>query len=618
MSRFGFQASGPRQKRSTILCLLLILATLAFYNPIIHNSFTNFDDNVYITANPHVRSGLTWSTVKWAFTSFDAANWHPLTWLSHALDCELFKLNPLGPHYVNVLFHAANAVLLFLLLQAATGATWPSIFVAALFALHPINVESVAWAAERKNVLSMFFFLLAMNAYLPYVRKPGARRLMPVVVLFAIGLMAKPEIITLPFVLLLWDYWPLGRVTWRGSKSHGVLEIPARPFSHLVLEKIPLFLLSASSAVITLLAQKSGHAVRAASAEARFANALVAYARYLGKAFWPSRLAVTYPHLGVMLPAWQIIGSAALLVILTGLVLYWRERRYLAVGWFWFLGTLVPVIGLVQVGLQAMADRYAYLSLIGLFVGVTWAVSDLAQQRKISPAWLIAPSLATLATLGMATSRQVGYWRNSETLWRHTLSVTAGNYAAHDALGHALAEQGRVDDAIDQFKAAQALNGYSSSGMVWVAKYELAHDYVQDAIAELKQAASTAEDKSSRAQALSCLGSAYMQAHDVASARMSYAAALQQNPDDPGALIGTGLLAERDGDNPLAVARLSRATQIEPTDVGYLLLAHSLRRSGRDSDANDAEAHAAKLSHDISLARQSASKILEVSGIQNN
>ncbi len=287
------------EKRSTILCLALVLLTITFYNPVVHNGFTNMDDDIYITSNVHVRAGLSWATVKWAFTSFDAANWHPLTWLSHALDVQLFKLNPAGHHYVNVLLHGVNALLLFLLLESATGLTWPSWMVAALFALHPINVESVAWAAERKNVLSMLFFLLALHAYGWYVRKGGVKRYAVVAGLFAVGLMAKSEIITLPFVLLLWDYWPLERMAGtpvlssqfpvlrkRQGLEPGTGAPVARSFSFLVVEKVPLFLLSLGSAVMTMLAQRAGGAVHD-STPGRLGNAIVAYVRYMGKAFWP-------------------------------------------------------------------------------------------------------------------------------------------------------------------------------------------------------------------------------------------------------------------------------------------------------------------------------------------
>ncbi len=402
-----------QEKRSTVLCLLLFLVTLAFYNPVVHNGFTNLDDDIYIVHNPHVSAGLTWGTVKWAFTSYDAANWHPLTWLSHALDCQLFKMNPVGSHYVNVLLHAVNAILLFLLLEGVTGSAWPSLMVAALFALHPVNVESVAWAAERKNVLSMLFFLLALHAYGWYVRRGSVRRYAVVAALFALGLMAKSEIITLPFVLLLWDYWPLQRMgggaAVLSSQFSGLRERPTedlpiavtvaplpRSFSYLFLEKVPLLLLSVGSAVITVLAQSNGHAVRAASQRVRFGNAAVAYVRYLGKAFWPTRLASMYPHLGHFLPTWQIVASAGGLLLLTALVLRWRSRRYLVTGWFWFLGTLVPVLGIVQVGVQAMADRYAYLPYIGLFVCVVWGIAEMAGERRIPAVWLTVPALLVL------------------------------------------------------------------------------------------------------------------------------------------------------------------------------------------------------------------------------
>ena len=623
ISRPPDSSATSREKRSTILCLLLVLVTLAFYNPVVHNGFTNLDDDLYIVNNPHVRAGLTWSTVKWAFTSREAANWHPLTWLSHALDCQLFKLNPVGPHYVNVLLHAANAVLLFLLLEAATGFTWPSLMVAALFALHPMNVESVAWASERKNVLSMLFLLLTMHAYQRYVRKIGIKKYLAIFVLFALGLMAKPEIITLPFVLLLWDYWPLRRMGQESltGKASGVssaaVSVEPKPFSLLVLEKVPLLLLSAGSAVITLVAQSGGHAVRTASTRVRFGNAAVAYVRYLGKAIWPSRLAALYPHLGRLLPTWEIVAATAVLLLLTGLTLR-SHRRYLIVGWFWFLGTLVPVIGLVQVGVQAMADRYAYLSFIGLFLGIVWGISEIAERRKIAAAWLAVPALLLLAAFGIVTRHQIAYWHDSETLWRHTLSVTERNYTAHDALARALAEEGRIDEAIVQHNAAEDLHAYSSSEMVSIALYEQSQGRVREAIQQLSRAVDAATDPNSRAVALSCLGSAFIQAKDMGRARMSYAAALQQNPDNGVALVGMGLLAERDGDNVSATAQIAHAMKVEPTDVGYLLLAQALNRAGRSTEAEQAAAKARQLSTNITQAQQAAAQILASAGIESN
>jgi protein O-mannosyl-transferase len=606
------------EKRSTILCLLLVLVVLSFYNPVVHNQFTNLDDKAYIVDNTHVRAGLTWGTVKWAFTSRDAANWHPLTWLSHALDYQLFKLNPVGTHYVNVLFHAANAVLLFLLLEIATGVTWPSLMVAALFALHPINVESVAWAAERKNVLSMFFFLLTLHAYQRYVRKSSAGRYALVALLFALGLMAKPEIITLPFVLLLWDYWPLQRLGRRSSDGKGAVDVEPRAFSFLVLEKVPLLLLSAGSAVITLIAQQGGQAIRPESNWVRVGNALVAYVRYLGKAFWPSRLAPLYPHSGQLLPTWQIIASATLLLLLTALVLQLRCHRYLAVGWFWFLGTLVPVIGLVQVGVQAMADRYAYLSFIGLFICVVWAVAERLHERKIAPAWPAVPAILVLATCGMLTHRQIACWHDSVTLWKYTLSVTDKNYFAQNALADVLAQDGQVDEAIARFDAAERMHAYTARYAAAIAAYKQTHGHLREAVDEYNRALDVADDSKTRSIVLSRLVLIYLQIGDLNRSRLSCSQALKENPENGAALVGCGLLAEREGDLESAASQIFQAMKVEPTDVGYLLLAQALRREGKVAEAENAQAQAQRISPDISQARQSAAQILDTDGIQSN
>jgi protein O-mannosyl-transferase len=626
ISRSPSESLTSREKRSTILCLLLMLVTLAFYNPIVHNQFTNLDDDIYIVHNPHVSQGLTWDTVKWAFTSFDAANWHPITWLSHALDCQLFRLNPVGHHYVNVLLHAGNAILLLLLLESATGMTWPSLMVAALFALHPVNVESVAWAAERKNVLSMLFFLLTLHAYGWYVRRQSVRRYAAVAALFALGLMAKPEVITLPFVLLLWDYWPLQRMgaaslssessvlTERRSEDPASTVVP-RSFSYLFLEKVPLLVLSAGSGVITLLAQRAGHAVRGASDRVRFGNAVVAYVRYVGKAFWPVRLAAVYPHPG-SLPAWEIGICAAALLGMTAIVLHWRKRRYLAVGWFWFLGTLVPVIGVVQVGVQAMADRYAYLPYIGLFVCVVWGVAEAARERKVNPVWLAVPAVLILATLGMVSRRQLAYWHDSETLWKHTLSVTRQNYMAHDGLARTLAKQGRTDEAIVQFNAAESLAAYSASAMLELGVYAQTNGHVQEAIEQYRQSLEASTDSKSRAVALSCLGSAFTQVGDFPRAEASFRGALQQNPDNSFALVSSGLLAEREGNFAVAAERISHAMKVEPIDVGYLLLDQDLRRGGRTAEADEAHAQAQRISRDLTQAQQSAEQVLASAGIK--
>jgi tetratricopeptide (TPR) repeat protein len=348
----------------------------------------------------------------------------------------------------------------------------------------------------------------------------------------------------------------------------------------------------------------------------RFGNAVVAYVRYIGKAFWPSRLAALYPHPGRLLPTWEIVASAALLIAVTALVLRWRDRRYLPAGWFWFLGTMVPVIGLVQVGVQAMADRYAYLSFIGLFICVVWGATELAQARKIPAGWLAAPAAVILLTLGMLTRQQIPYWHDSESLWRHTLSVTERNYFAHNLLAYALEDQGRTEEAISEFNASEALHDYSPSALVAVGIFEQTHGHVPEAIAQYQKSLEISTDSKSRAEAMGHLGSAYIQTGDAALARTSYVYALQQDPDNAVALVGNALLAERDGDFGSAAVQISRAMQVSPTGVGYVLLAQALRRDGRLAEAREALTRAQQLSPDLLQAEQSAARVLITVGIK--
>jgi Tfp pilus assembly protein PilF len=337
--------------------------------------------------------------------------------------------------------------------------------------------------------------------------------------------------------------------------------------------------------------------------------------RYLGNAFWPVKLGVLYPHPGVSLPTWEVLASAASLLLVTVLVLHWRNHRYLVVGWFWFLGALVPVIGIVQVGVQAIADRYAYLPYIGLFVCVVWGLAETAREWKIPAAWLGVLALLVLVTLGVLSRRQLAYWHDSETLWRHTLAVTQRNYMAHDALARALAKQGRIEEAIVEHNAAQSLDAYSASYMVTIGIFEQTHGHVQEAIEQYGRALRASPDSNARAAALSGLGSAFLQTGDIRRAKMSYTYALQENPDNAAALVGGGLLAERDGDFALAVARLSHAVEAEPSDVSYLLLEQALRRTGRLAEADDAEAHAQRISHDFAQAQRATAQVLAAAGI---
>jgi hypothetical protein len=510
--------SASGEKRIVIFCLLVAAATLAFYNPVAHNQFTDFDDSVYILRNSQVQTGLSWDTVKWSFTTFHAGYWHPVTWLSHALDCQIFRLNPAGHHYVNLLLHAANAVLLFLLLWRATGLTWPSLVVSALFALHPVNVESVAWVAERKNVLSMLFFLLALHAYDRYARSGRRSIYWLVAALFAVGLMAKPQIVTLPFVLLLWDYWPLQRM-FAGETANSQRTVAPRSFGFLVWEKWPLFILAAADSVITVIAQRAGAAVRTAaevSLASRFENVFVSYVRYLGELFWPTRLAPMYPHPGNSLSGLDVASAVALLLLISTLVLRWRDRRYLQVGWFWFLGTLVPMIGIVTVGEQAMADRFAYIPCIGVFVAVVWTLQEWvvaapASGYRARSVWIGGAAVFAVFVLGCLTYHQLGYWSDDETLWRYTLSVTERNYMAHDNLALALAKQGRSDEAVVEFRAANALHKYPPAQVLELALYELRVGHPEDAAEECDSVLRASTDAKIRALARSVLGQARLQ-----------------------------------------------------------------------------------------------------------
>jgi protein O-mannosyl-transferase len=487
-------------ERGTVLAsLVLLIATIALYYPVSYYPFINFDDDVYITRNPQVQKGLTWSTAEWAFRStYVADNWHPLTWLSHALDCQIFEGNAGGHHAMNLAFHTLNVLLLFWVLRTAPqGLTERSFMVAALFAIHPINVESVVWISERKNVLSMLFFLLALGAYRWYASQPGLRRYLLVALLYCLGLMAKPQVITLPFVLLLWDYWPLGRLALRPSSSalrqnssgeiSGEKRTANSEWRWLLLEKLPLLALSAASAAVTMRLQAAGGAVVEYALPLRLGNAIFSYVRYLAKAAWPSRLTILYPYPVSGIGIWKVSAALVFLVAISAIVIEKRNRGYLPVGWFWFLGTLVPMIGLVQVGPQAIADRYAYLSFVGLFIMVCWGVADWFQQVRWSPNILRAGSVAVLLVLSAVTYRQIGYWRDSMTLWSHALQVTNDNWVADDKKGELLIAQGKVEEGMPYFYRAVALAPDDPFTNLTIGSYEQKQGRLREAIERYKK-----------------------------------------------------------------------------------------------------------------------------------
>ena len=442
-----------------LLCVVLALGTVALYWPITHHPFIHFDDDDYIVGNPHVTSGLSVTNFVWAFTTSEQANWHPLTWISHQTDCALFAVNPGAHHLVNLLYHLANTLLLFLFLRSATGAVWRSAVVAALFAWHPMHVESVAWASERKDVLSTFFWLLAMLAYLQYARSvPGAARTAGqgrgraasfyavTLVLCACGLMSKPMVVTLPCLLLLLDLWPLNRMA---GFQHGYAlgAAPAcAPVSsaRLVGEKLPFFALVAAGSLATYLVQSGAGAVAGLPLGERLANAVLAYAQYIAKLFWPTDLAIIYPHPNHW-PLWLALVAVVLLLVWTFLCVYrWRQVPYLVVGWFWFVGTLVPTIGLIQVGAQSMADRYTYIPSIGLFVVVAWGLSEYFALRDFRRSRLrdVPASSGGVDWMCGNHGSSDQYWRDSIPLFRHAIDVTTDNYVAENCLGKAYEKMG--------------------------------------------------------------------------------------------------------------------------------------------------------------------------------
>ena len=603
-------------RQTLLLCLLLFSAVLVSYSSVIHNQFLDYDDDRYITENPSVKAGLTWATVEWAFTTAEEANWHPLTWLSHELDFTLFGLNPAGHHAVNVLLHAANAVLLFLLLQSATGFRWRSLMVAALFALHPINVESVAWAAERKNVLSMLFFLLALYAYGRYARRPGLGRYIAVAGFFVLSLLAKPQAITFPFLLLLWDYWPLDRIGARDMPTQAG-NAPRLPIARLLLEKLPLLFLSAASAVITMEAQKAGGAVKDLarfSLPLRLETTVISYARYLGKTFWPTKLVLPYPHPLKLYPAWQVGAAVALLLLITAIVLCARDKRYLAVGWFWFLGSLVPMIGLVQVGEQAMADRYAYIPFLGLFLMIVWLIADWAadwnKSRQVPARWLAIPAVCCLLALASLTYRQVGYLHDTEALWRRALALTQDNYIAQGALAGVLHKQGKTEEAIEHIRAALAIRPDDWPANLILAAYEQSQGDTAAATARYQMVALRASKPSQRAAAYNDLGTAYRQTGDLLRAKEAFEQSLRLVPSQPMLMVTLGLIAQKNGDLPEAVRQYSSAFELQHSDVRALLLAQALRLEGRVDEADAMSRRAARASGNLAEAQKTVDSLL--------
>jgi tetratricopeptide (TPR) repeat protein len=576
-----------KKKQILMVYILLTTATCMAFWGVNHCDFIGYDDDGYVTKNTNIQEGLTAKGIRWAFTTGYYANWHPLTWISHMVDVQLFDLKPRGHHLTNLLFHIANTLLLFVVLNRMTKALWRSAFVAALFALHPLHVESVAWVAERKDVLSTFFWMLTIGAYCSYVERPALQRYLLVLLFFAFGLMAKPMLVTLPFALLLLDFWPLKRFEekkstpeeWtegykpgsgnRGKRKSKAEEPAASGYRWaliypLIWEKLPLFLLAALSSIVTYMVQQKGGAVSTLEVfplSVRLANAFVSYIIYIGKMIWPSNLAVLYPHPGLW-PPWQVMAAVSLLVAVT-LMVIWTAKRfpYLATGWFWYAGTLLPVIGLVQVGQQARADRYTYIPLVGLFIIVAWGVPELLKGWRYRKETLFLSSALALSCLFVATWTQVGYWRNSVTLFEHTLKVNDRNSTAYNNLGNAYGNLGNHRKAIEDYNKAIELNPKYE-----VAYYNRGNAYgnlgnhrqaIEDYGKAIELNPKYAEAYNNRAVSHGSLGN-YRQAMEDSNK------AIELNPIDAVAYNTRGNASERLGSYRQAIEDYSKAVELNP------------------------------------------------------
>ena len=658
------------------ICLFLTVITLSVFLQVRDHDFVNFDDNEYITENRHVQMGLTSGNIAWAFTTFHAGNWHPLTWISHMLDCQLFGLRPGPQHLVNLFFHIANTLLLFLILHRMTKGLWQSAFVAAVFAIHPLHVESVAWVAERKDVLSTFFWMLTMGSYVFYVQRREPKRYLLTLFFFALGLMAKPMLVTLPFVLILLDCWPLRRLAIgkssaneytqsakslntrskkkeRGRKTKkpehvNKTEKQARQrpaVSHIILEKVPFFVLSLASSIVTYIAQQKSGAMGSLQSyplSTRIANALVSYCGYIGKMVWPADLAVLYPYPG-MLPTWEIVAAVFFLGVATFLIIRTAKRYpYLTTGWLWYLGTLVPVIGLIQVGAQAMADRYTYMPLIGVSIVIAWGVPELLRKWQYRNAVLATLAVIILCIFSFVTRKQVQYWQSSITLFKHTLDKTTNNPMMLNNMGNALKGLGRLDEAISHYAEAARINpnyadaqynlgntlheqGHLEEAISHYSKalrinpnYTDAHNdlgnvlheqgHFEEAISHYTEAIRI---KPNYIKAYVNLGEALASQRKFTEAMEVFSKALQIKPDSAEVHYNVGTMLLSRGDFDQAIYHFREAIRVKPDYAkAYNNLGNALLYQGRFNEAIESYREALRLRPDYIMARENLANAL--------
>jgi tetratricopeptide (TPR) repeat protein len=621
----------PKRKIVVGICAVLAAITWLVFGQTLGHEFVTYDDPEYVSGNTEVTAGLSIQGIRWAFTHTISGHWHPLTTISHMLDCQLYGLNASGHHFTNVVLHTIAVILLFLVLRQLTGTLWRSAFVAALFAIHPLHVESVAWISERKDVLSAVFFMLTLGAYARYVRMPSPQGYLLMLFVFFLGLMSKPMLVTVPFILLLLDYWPLGRIRdpgfAKGTARQAVIGSKWSMVSRLVTEKTPLFMLSVLSSVVTLIAQPdtTGMANQLPLAW-RLNNAVVSYVAYIGQMFWPVRLATFYPHPNDQLPLWDVLLAIAFLTAVSLLAFHWRkERPYIVTGWFWYIGMLVPVIGLIQAGEMGRADRYSYLPQIGLYLVFTWGVTDLmtsfmtrhspsqhgvivsrranhgshrarahrslAELRRTNPSrgykmFYAAIAAVIIITLSWRAFVQTTYWKNSETLWNHTLAVMSDNDTAQYNLGYLYQQRGELDSAIAHFESALKIRSRKAAGHY----------------------------NAGGAQIENNLGSALAQKGLLTEAIAHYEKAVQLRPHYGDPYLNLGTVLFRQGSTGDAIAQWQKAAGTEPKDVRFhVVLGDAFLSAGLQQDAIAEYEHAARISARDPLARNNLAWLLATS-----
>ncbi len=592
-----------------LLALLLVAITLFSYWPTFSNGFIGYDDDGYVTGNTHLQPGLTATNVSWAFRATVMANWHPLTWISHMADVQIFGLHPVGHHATSLILHCVNVVLLFFLLRAGTGFLWRSAFVAALFALHPLNVECVAWISERKSLLCTLFLFLALFAYSWYVRKPGIGRYALVAFLFALGLASKPMIITLPFALLLLDYWPLNRLPVP-SEPPGVSGFLKKLWP-LALEKLPLLLLSAASAGITVIAQSNAIAPnQILSMPLRTANAFWSYLLYILKGFWPLHLAMFYPHPEYQLGIWKPLAAFAFVLLFTYFCVRHLRQRYLIVGWFWYLGCLVPVIGFVQVGRQALADRYAYTPLLGIFVLIVWWIADHSDRLPHRTEVLAGAAAIFLIFFGALTWKQTTYWKDDFTLFGHALQITAGNFIADNNMGLAYLQAGQPDRAYNYF-----LRATEEKPRFGLAHYNLGVLLVgrnrrSDARKEFETAIRFGQEKSEIASAYHNLGVVMLEDNLLPDAIKMFTQALQLGPDKQSSYLARGMAEFRLNNFAAAESDFVTGANIAPDAPACFWVGRAREAQGNTSGAIEAYRKSLSLQPDMHDAKDHLDALL--------